>query len=116
MTEKHREQLHDAVEALARELNPRDAWAPLDVVTAIGLRDPVSDEVTLVIRVHDPARRLGGAGIEGLVQIGPNEFSFSRVEVAERLSTQLAQDAINFAKQGPCEHSRTERGKVAPLV
>ena len=100
MSEKHADQLHDALVLLARAMDPHDSWAPLEVVAALGLRDPGTDEVTIVLRVKDPARRLRGSGIEGLVQIGPHDFSFSRAEVAERLATQLAQDAINFAKEG----------------
>lgn len=99
MTEKHRDQLAEAVRMLA--LNIEDgSWAGLEVVAAIGLRDPETNDVTLHIRVKDPARRLYGAGIEGLVQLGPNRYTTSRYEAAEHLAQLLAQDAINFKRSG----------------
>ena len=111
MSEKHRDQLHDAIEWLAREVNPRDPWAPLEVRAAMGIRNPRTDEVTLHIRVHDPAGRLRGAGIEGLVQLGPSSYSFDRREVAEHLATLLAQDAIDLSMSGgPPERTDTPTG------
>ncbi|MDQ3295112.1 MAG: hypothetical protein M3619_00825 [Myxococcota bacterium] len=97
MTGKHRDHLVEAIHALAHNIEDNE-WAGLDVVAVLGMRDPVTDDVTFYVRVNDPARRLYGAGIEGMAQLGPNEFTFSKAEAAEHLATLLAQDAINFAK------------------
>ncbi len=100
MTGKHRDHLVEAIMALAKSIefgvNVEDDR--LDVVAVLGMRDPVTNDVTFYVRVNDPARRLYGAGIEGMAQLGPNEFTFSKAEAAEHLATLLAQDAINFAK------------------
>lgn len=69
----------------------------VDVTAVMGLREG-HDEVTLHLRVSDPARLLYGIGIEGLVQLGPDAFSFDKAEVAEHLSTLLAQAAINLRR------------------
>lgn len=98
MTEKHRDQLVEAIRTLANNVEDNE-WAGLDVVAVYGWRDPVSNDVTLYLRVNDPARRLYGAGLEGMVQIGPNEFALNKAEAVEHLSTLLAQDAINLAKK-----------------
>ena len=79
MTSKHRGQLVEAIQNLAREIED-GPWAGLDVVSVLGARDPVSNEVTFCIRVGDPARRLDGSGIEGMTQFAPGEFSLLKAE------------------------------------
>lgn len=97
MTDKHRDQLVEAIRTLA--INVEDnSWAGLDVRAVMGIRNPDTDDVTFHIRVHDPAGRLKGAGIEGLMQLGIGEYSFDRAEVAEHLATLLADDALALAR------------------
>ena len=96
MTGKHRDQLVEAIRFLAVNIEDNE-WAGLNVVAVLGMRDPATNDVTLYIRVSDPARRLYGAGIEGLCQLGPHDFAHSKEQAAEHLATLLAQDSINFA-------------------
>lgn len=108
MTGKHRDQLVEAIRLLAINVEDRE-WAGLDVVACLGLRDPDSQDVTFYIRVSDPAGRLKGSGIEGMAQLGPGEFSFHKAEVAEHLSTLLADDYINLAAELVAESTTKAR-------
>jgi hypothetical protein len=101
VTEKHREQLGAMLRRLADHIDGpyEDVMGfRVDVTAAMGLRAP-NGELTIHVCIADPDRRLYGLGIEGLVQLGPDEFSFDKAEVAEHLSTLLAQAAINL--RGP---------------
>lgn len=112
MTGKHREQILDTLRELADWLDPAripkrpthaDQTTPLELTTILGLRNPDTDEVTLVVRVADPRQvlRKGYGCIEGMHQISVGEFSADKAQLAERLSVQLAEDAAALAKESP---------------
>jgi hypothetical protein len=110
LTGKHRERILDTIRELADWLDPdripsrpshREQTTTLPLVAILGLRNPETDDVTLMVRVSDPHEvlRKGYGCIEGMSQLGFSEFAFDREQVAEHLSTLLANDAIAIAKR-----------------
>lgn len=105
MTGRHLERILDTIRELADWLDPdriprrpthADQTTTLELRAIVGFRNPATDEVTLMVRVHDPRHvlRKGYGSVEGMWQVGPREFSFDRAETAEHLATLLADDAI----------------------